>query len=189
MTGLFSLEGVNESAASFDPDKFLWVNQQWLQRASTERISDALAPFMAARGFDLSAGPPLAEIVEVQRGRASTLVEMAEKSAFIFTAPERYATKAAKQHFKPGVSAVLETLDRDLSGLDEWSMDATQAAVEATAERLELKMGKVAQPLRVAVTGNSASPGIGQTLYLLGREETLQRVQRALDYVNKQATA
>jgi glutamyl-tRNA synthetase len=60
--------------------------------------------------------------------------------------------------------------------------------VETTAERLKLKMGKVAQPLRVAVTGDSASPGIGQTLYLLGREETLQRVQRALDYVNKQAT-
>ncbi len=112
---------------------------------------------------------------------------MAEKSAFIFTAPERYATKAAKQHFKPGVSAVLETLDRDLSSLDEWSMDTTQAAVEATAERLKLKLGKVAQPLRVAVTGDSASPGIGQTLYLLGREETLQRVQRALDYVNRQA--
>ena len=188
MTELFSLESVNESAASFDPDKFLWVNQQWLQRASTERISDALAPFMVARGFDLSAGPPLAEIVEVQRERASTLEEMAEKSTFIFTAPERYATKAAKQHFKPGVSTVLETLDRDLSSLDEWSQDATQAAVEATAERLKLKLGKVAQPLRVAVTGDSASPGIGQTLYLLGREETLQRVQRALDYVNKQAT-
>ena len=188
MTELFSLKSVNESAASFDPDKFLWVNQQWLQRASTERISDALAPFMTARGFDLNAGPRLAEIVEVQRERASTLKEMAEKSAFIFTAPERYATKAAKQHFKPGVSTVLEALDRDLSSLDEWSMDTTQAAVEATAERLKLKLGKVAQPLRVAVTGDSASPGIGQTLYLLGREETLQRVQRALDYVNKQAT-
>jgi glutamyl-tRNA synthetase len=189
MTGLFNFEGVNESAASFDPDKFLWVNEQWLKRASTERLSDALTPFMVAQGFDLSAGPPLGEIVEVQRDRASTLVEMVEKSAFIYIAPEQYAAKAAKQHFKPGVSAVLETLDRDLGSLDEWSVDATQAAVEATAERLDLKMGKVAQPLRVAVTGDSASPGIGQTLYLLGREETLQRVQRALDYVNKQATA
>ncbi len=189
MTELFSLAGVNESAASFDSDKFLWVNEQWLKRASTERLSDALTPFMVARGFDLSAGPPLEEIVEVQRDRASTLEEMAEKSAFIFTAPEQYVAKAAKQHFKPGVSAVLETLDRDLGNLDEWSVDATQAVVEATAERLDLKMGKVAQPLRVAVTGDAASPGIGQTLYLLGREETLERVQRALDYVNKQATA
>ncbi len=188
MTEFFSLTSVNDSAATFDPDKFLWVTQQWLQRASSERISEALTPFMAARGFDVSAGPPLAEIVEVQRDRASTLEEMAEKSAFIFTAPESYAAKAVRQHFKSGVAAVLEALESDLSRLDEWSMDSTQAAVAATAERLELKLGKVAQPLRVAVTGDSASPGIGQTLYLLGREETLQRVRRALDYVNRQAT-
>ncbi len=187
MTELFSLDSVNESAASFDPDKFLWVNQQWLHRAAAERLSEALAPFMVARGFDLSAGPPLAKIVEVQRDRASTLEEMADKSAFIFAAPKCYAAKAVRQHFRPGVAAVLETLERELGSLNEWSMDSTQAVVEATAERLNLNMGKVAQPLRVAVTGDSASPGIGQTLDLLGREETLQRVQRALDYVNQQA--
>jgi len=183
MTRLFSLDGVNDSAASFDPDKFLWVNQQWLKRAPTATVADSVQPFLEARHFDLTAGPPIADIVEVQRDRARTLDEMAEKSTFIYSEPKTYAPKAVKKHFKPGVSGVLESLDGELDSLTEWNVTSTQAAVELVAEKLELNMGKVAQPLRVAVTGDSASPGIGQTLALLGREKTLSRIRRALDYV------
>jgi glutamyl-tRNA synthetase len=183
LTQLFSLDGVNDSAASFDPDKFLWVNQQWLKQAPADTVAHSLRPFLEARDFDLSSGPALVDIVEVQRDRARTLEEMAEKSAFIYTTPEIYAPKAVKKHFKTGVSDVLESLDNDLSSLTEWNVTSTQDAVETVAEKLELKLGKVAQPLRVAVTGDSASPGIGQTLELLGSEKTLSRIRRALDYV------
>jgi glutamyl-tRNA synthetase len=189
MTQLFGLDGVNDSAASFDPDKFLWVNQQWLKQASTETVANSVQPFLEARHFDLTAGPPIADIVEVQRDRARTLEEMAEKSTFIYSEPETYAPKAVKKHFKPGVSGVLESLDGELGSLTEWNVTSTQAAVELVAEKLELNMGKVAQPLRVAVTGDSASPGIGQTLALLGREKTLSRIRRALDYVRTDTSA
>ena len=70
MIQLFSLDGVNESAASFDPAKFLWVNEQWLKQAPKESIASSLRPFLEARDYDLTAGPPLEEIVEVQRDRA-----------------------------------------------------------------------------------------------------------------------
>jgi len=188
MIELFDLDNVNESAASFDPDKFLWVNQQWLKQAPVETVSRSVRPFLEARDFDLAAGPAIADIVEVQRDRARTLEEMAEKSTFIYSEPEPYAPKAVKKHFKPGVSSVLESLDSELSSLTDWNVMSTQAAVEMVAENLELKLGRVAQPLRVAVTGDSASPGIGQTLNLLGREKTLARIRRALDFVKEDST-
>ena len=177
---LFDLEHVNESAASFDPEKSMWVNEQWIKRSSAEYLGASVEPFLT--GVDPSKGPPLVEIVEVQRDRARTLLEMADKSRFIYEEPEEYAPKAAKQHLRPVALPVLQSLQDELSGLTEWTIESTQAVVEAVAERLELKMGKVAQPLRVALTGDSASPGIGQTL--VGRDKSLRRIDRAIQYVS-----
>ena len=186
MIRAFSLEQVNESAASFDPDKFLWVNEQWLRRAPTQRLAPLLATFLEGAGVEgvgLTGTPPLEEIVDVQRHRAKTLVEMAEKSLFIYRAVERYAPRAAKQHLRGVALPVLKRLHERLGELGEWTVESTQATVESVAGELELKMGKVAQPLRVAVTGEAASPGIGQTLALIGREKTLRRLARAVEFV------
>lgn len=181
----FSLEGVNDSAASFDSDKCLWVNQHWLKHASPELVSDAVKPFLEALSFDIDNGPSLNDLVEVQRERARTLVELAEKSRFVYEEPETYEPKAVKKHFRDGVSTVLEALSDKLGSVEHWDNDSTQNVVEGVAEELELKLGAVAQPLRVAVTGTAASPGIGQTLVLLGREKTLRRLLRANDYVSR----
>lgn len=186
MVRAFSLEQVNESAASFDPAKFLWVNEQWIRRAPTHRLAPLLATYLegaGVKGVGLAGTPPLEEIVDVQRHRAKTLVEMAEKSLFIYRAVEAYAPKAAKQHLRGVALPVLKRLHQRLGELGEWTMESTQAAVESVAGELELKMGKVAQPLRVAVTGEAASPGIGQTLALIGREKTLRRLARAVEFV------
>ncbi len=186
MIGAFSLEQVNESAAAFDPDKFLWVNEQWIRRTPSARISPLLATFLEGDGVedaDLNTGPPLEEIVEVQRHRARTLTEMAEKSRFVYNEPDTYAPKAAKQHLRGVALPVLRRLHQCLGELGEWSVETTQAAVESVADELTLKMGKVAQPLRVAVTGESASPGIGQTLALIGQEKTLRRLAKAVEFV------
>ena len=186
MIGAFSLEQVNESAAAFDPDKFLWVNEQWLKRVPSERLAPLLATFLEVAGVedaDLNAGPPLQEIVEVQCHRARTLVEMAEKSRFVYEEPDAYAPKAAKQHLRGVALPVLRRLQHCLGELGEWTVETTQAAVGSVADELNLKMGKVAQPLRVAVTGEAASPGIGQTLALIGREKTLRRLAKAVEFV------
>ena len=184
MIGAFDLEQVNESAASFDPDKLLWVNAQWLKRAPAGRLAQALTPFLLAAGVEPGGGPPLAELVEIQRDRAPTLLEMADKSLFVYRAPQTYAPKAAKQHLRPGSLAALEQLRAALGRVRGWTVESTQEAVEAVAEQLDLRMGRVAQPLRVAVTGDSASPGIGQTLFLLGREQTLLRLEKAIEFVS-----
>ena len=181
MVRTFSLDQVNDSAASFDPDKLLWVNEQWLRRIPSASLAPMLARFF--EGVDLQSGPPLEEIVEVQRHRASTLAEMAEKSSFIYSMPDTYAPKAARQHLRGAALPALQRLSEELGALAEWTVGSTQSAVEAVAAQLQLKMGKVAQPVRVAVTGDSASPGIGQTLALIGRAGTLRRLDRAIEYV------
>ena len=180
---LFDLEQVNESAAAFDPEKSMWVNEQWLKRESAGRLSEALKPFLQADGVDLSQGPPLDVLVEIQRDRSRTLLEMADKSLFVYNEPEEYAPRAAKKHLGNESLLVLQSLGTELGALAAWTIESTQAVVEAVAQRLELKMGKVAQPLRVALTGDSASPGIGQTLVLIGRDNALRRIDRAIKYV------
>lgn len=183
MQELFDLEHVHSAAGSFDEDKFQWVNEQWLQLASTEYLAACLKPFLRELELDLTLGPPLEQIVKVQRERVHDLKEMAKKSIFIYREPEHYEPKAARQYLKPDAQDILQSIGSELADLGKWTEESTQMAVEGVAKKLEVKMGKVAQPLRVAVTGNAASPGIGQTLMLVGREKTLQRVRRAVEYI------
>lgn len=183
MIDAFSLEQVNDSAASFDPDKFLWVNEQWLRRLPGARLAPLLATFLG--DADVAGGPPLEDVVEVQRQRAGTLLEMAGKSRFIYNEPQTYAPKAARRHLRDTALPVLARLQADLGELDTWTVETTQAVVEAVAADLGLGMGKVAQPLRVAVTGDATSPGIGQTLALVGRAQTLRRLARAVQFVER----
>ena len=180
---IFDLDHVNEAAASFDTDKLTWVNQQWIKRLSTERLVLELKRFLSVDGIETKDLMLLEKLVEIQRDRAQTFVEMVDKSRFVYQEPKQYAVKAAKKHMGHNALPVLESLMAMLGNLDEWTTDSTQFAVEEVAKQLDLKMGKVAQPLRVAITGDSASPGIGQTLLLLGQEKTLVRIKTAVQYV------
>ena len=180
---IFDLDHVNEAAASFDTDKLTWVNQQWIKRLSTERLALELKRFLSIDGIESKDLMLLEKLVEIQRDRSQTFIEMVEKSRFVYQEPKQYAVKAAKKHMGHNALPVLESLMAMLGNLDEWTTDSTQFAVEEVAKQLDLKMGKVAQPLRVAITGDSASPGIGQTLLLLGQEKTLIRIKTAVQYV------
>ena len=185
----FDLAHVNRAPAGFDPEKALWVNQQWLASVPTERLMEALKPYLEDRGYDVQLGPELAHVAEIQRHRAESLIEMAQKSGFVYEEPREYAPKAAKQHLRPVSLPVLEALSTRLDELAEWTVQSTQDAVSDVAGGLDLKLGKVAQPLRVALTGDSASPGIGETLFLVGKDRTLARLSRARDYVRARAEA
>ena len=188
MKEVFNLEHVHSAAGSFDEKKCQWVNEQWLKLASTDYLATSLTPFLQELELNPTLGPPLEQVIKIQRERVSNLREMATKSIFIYREPESYEPKAAMKYLKPEVRNILQSVAKELVGLDEWTEDSTQIAVGAVAEKLAVKMGAVAQPLRVAVTGSDASPGIGQTLALLGREKTLTRIRRAIEYVSVQSS-
>ena len=188
MIELFELEQVNKSASTFNPDKLLWINQQYIMADDPARIAHLLSPHMGDLGIDPATGPDLVSVVRAQQERAATLVEMAEISAFFYRDFEDYDPVAAKKHLRPVAEEPLRRLREALAELDDWSAEAIERIIQAVAGELELKLGKVGMPLRVAVAGRAASPGNGITLALLGRETTLRRVDRALDFIRQRAT-
>ncbi|HEU0224007.1 MAG TPA: glutamate--tRNA ligase [Steroidobacteraceae bacterium] len=187
MTALFDIKDVNKSASAINPDKLAWINQQHLMKLPPSRIAQELRWQLERLGVDVSKGPALEPIIEAQRERSKTLKEMAAASRFFFAAPEAYDEKAARKNLNAETKPLLEQARRTLSELAEWTAPAIHAAIQALAETTGAGLGKIAQPLRVAVSGGGVSPPIDQTLAILGREATLARVDRAIDWAARGA--
>ncbi len=186
---LFDVSGVHSSAASFDPAKLLWLNQHYLKTSDPRHVAHHLSYHLGKRGIDPSQGPDIVAVVEAQRERAKTLSEMAEASEFFFREPAGFDPKDAKAHLTKESEAVLRDLRARLAALPLWTREAVHEAVVGLAAAHGLKLGKVAQPLRVAVAGRAVSPPIDVTLALLGREQTLRRLDRALAHIAQPSAA
>jgi glutamyl-tRNA synthetase len=185
MVELFDIGDVNRAASAFNTEKLLWINQHYIKSADPARIARLLSPHMGDLGIDPADGPDLVEVVREQQERAKTLVEMAEISAFFYRDYEEFDDKAAKKNLNAAAREPLEQVRDKLASLDDWEAGKLHQLVIDVAELLDLKLGKVAQPLRVAVVGRAASPGIDVTLQLVGREACLRRIDKALVYINK----
>ena len=183
MVELFDIGEVNKSSSSFNTEKLLWLNQQYIKNDNPERIARLLSPHMGNLGIDPADGPDLVEVATAQQERARTLVEMAEISAFFYRDFDDFDEKAARKHLRPVARAPLEVLRDRLAQMTDWQPEPLHELVKSVAETLELNLGKVAQPLRVAVVGRAASPGIDVTLYLVGKDACLRRIDKALEYI------
>lgn len=179
----FRIEQVQKGAGAFNPSKLIWINHQHLQTMDPAQVLRHWQWHLDQAGIDLSQGPNPIAVIESQRERCKTLVEMTEKSRFFYEAPTAYADKAVKKWFKGEAQAVLTDLLEGFKALPEWTGAAAHAVVHGVAERRELGLGKVAQPIRVAVSGDAVSPPIDETLELLGREQTETRIARAIEFL------
>ncbi|MCP4286035.1 MAG: glutamate--tRNA ligase [Gammaproteobacteria bacterium] len=185
MIQLFDIEDVNKAPSTFNHEKLLWLNQHYIKESDPLHIAHLLSPHLGRLGIDPSEGPALVEVVRAQQERAKTLVEMAEISAFIYQDFESFDEGAAKKHLRPVARQPLEAMKSALMEQSDWTREALQQTVQEISEQLALKMGKVAQPLRVAVVGRAASPGIDETLYLVGKAACIRRIDMALAYISK----
>ncbi|MEY4718377.1 MAG: hypothetical protein RL563_995 [Pseudomonadota bacterium] len=183
MIQLFELEKVNVSASTFNTEKLLWLNHQYIMTSEPARVAHHLSWHMGERGIDPSTGPSLVEVVKAQRERCKTLVDMADQSLYFYRDFTEYDEKAVKKNFKPGVDEILQHLWSHFDAVSNWEAAALHQVVLDSAEQLEMNLGKVAQPLRVAVCGSGVSPAIDVTLMLLGKDKTLDRVARAIEYI------
>jgi len=176
----FDIADINHSASSMNPSKLDWLNQHYMKTLPAAHVARHLAWHLGALGIDpaADAGPDIEAVIAAQAERSKTLVEMAENSRFFYREPEGYDEKAANKNLK-GAKAVLDALHEAFAALEHWQAEAIHEALVGVAEAHELKMGKVAQPLRVAVSGGPVSPPIDITCELLGRETTLARLQKA----------
>ncbi|RMD80617.1 MAG: glutamate--tRNA ligase [Gammaproteobacteria bacterium] len=183
MIELFELEAVHKAPSTINPSKLLWLNQHYLKSLDPLHVAHHLSWHMGQVGLDPAQGPPLHEVVLAQRERTKTLREMAEASRYFYEEPAGYEEKAAAKHLRPEVAPAMRALRERLAGLEPWTDEAVHEAVVATAEAHGLKLGKLAQPVRVAVTGGTVSPPINVTLRLLGRERALARLDRAVAFL------
>lgn len=187
MVSLFRLENVNRAPSTFNTEKLLWLNQQYIKSVPVARLLEALVWHLDAAGIDTREGPALGDLLAELRERANTLKALAESCRMFYQDFDSYAEGAAKKHLKVAAGEALEKVKAKLAALDEWQAESIQAAVHNTAEELEVGMGKVGMPLRVAVSGNGQSPSIDFTLAMLGRERTLARIDQALAYIAERA--
>ncbi|MBF0340120.1 MAG: glutamate--tRNA ligase [Magnetococcales bacterium] len=176
---LFDVSQLGRSAAIFDRAKLLWINGHHIRAATPEQLLPELAMQLARLGID---PPPsteeLAPILPEFQARAATMVEMAQKCRFLFIdSVLPYEEKAARKHLTPGVQAPLSALATALDALPEWLTPAIEGAFQANLAAHNLTMGQLAQPVRVALTGSGASPGIFETMVMLGKQKTVQRIQ------------
>jgi len=180
MIAKFDFDHVSASAARFDMEKAWWVNHQYLKAVDAAVVVPEFQWHLARIGVDTANGPSLIPIIEQQRERCRSLVEMAEKSKFFFADLDGYNEKDAAKHFNADSLALLAELRSQLEALTEWTAPALHAAVNGFAEGKGLGLGKIAQPIRVAVCGMAVSPPIDQTLFLVGRERVLARLGAAV---------
>ena len=187
MIARFDLADVNRAPAAFDYDKLGWLNQHYLRQVDPERLGGLLAEQLERMGIDVSGAVAPSVIAEIQRDRTRTIAEMAGKSRFAFEDYGDFDAGAAKKHLRPAALEPLEAVREKLCAIAGWEPALLHAAVIECAEALSLNLGKVAQPLRVALTGTAASPAIELTLQMVGREAALSRIDRAIAYVRDRA--
>ena len=174
---LFKVEDVSRAPSTFNPEKLLWVNQEKIKALSPQELLEASQWHFAQAGLTVEANDYSHNAIALIQERCKTLLDVVEQSRWFFSAVSEYNAAAVKKWIKPGSDELLGSLISKLESLSEWTTDAIQASVQAVVDENQVGFAKVAQPVRIAVTGATMSPSIDQTLSQLGRDESLARLQ------------
>ncbi len=184
---LFTLEGVGKSPAVFNPDKLLWLNHHYIKTYPVDKLAGLLKEFLVKEKIvdDISAIDDywLKEVVLAFRERSRTLKEMAHSCAFLFKEPTEYDPKGVKKFFKKEVAEYLDAIAFELENLREFTPSSIEEAFKRVLDRFGIKLKAVAQPVRLAITGKTVSPGLHEILYLVGKEESVKRIKKAADFI------
>jgi len=183
MVKFFTLDTVNSSPSTFNLEKLLWINQQHIQTTGIDNLVKNLTPFMTALNFDVSDTTKLKQVADLLRERAKTLVEMANSAQCFYQDFTEFEAKAAKKHLRPVAEEALRLIQEKFNQLDSWSTENIHAQIQATADELDVGMGKVGMPLRVAITGGGQSPSIDATAELIGKDKCIARISMALEAI------
>ena len=179
----FNLEHIGRSAGVFDPEKLLALNADHIQAASNETLAEKLLPFLSEKGIDAANDKYLQGVIETLKNRSKTFVEMADAAEFYFVDQVVYEEKAAKKFLKPNILGPLKEITAELAQTDSFDQQALEPIFQQVMDKHELKLGKIAQPMRVALTGKTVSPGIFEMIEVLGKEAVVARLKKAIEYI------
>ncbi len=179
----FDMNKIHRSPASLDHKKFQWINHQHMMKLSPAKAIKMAEPFFKERGIEVDDSQRSQQIFEAQQSRSHTLLEFVEKSIYFFSDVKEYDEKAAAKHLTLKSRPLLAELRQSLEGLSDWKSMAIHAIITEIVQVREIGFGAIAQPVRVALTGSTVSPGIDVTIELIGREMVLQRLDSAMEWI------
>ena len=180
LLALFKIEDVSRSPSTFNPEKLLWVNQEKIKALTPAELLRKSAWHFEQAGVTAPEGPHSEAVVALIQERCKTLKDVVQQTRFFFSDVLVYEEAAMKKWLKVGSVGLLTSLLAKLEALADWSSENIQASVQSVVDENDVGFAKVAQPIRIAVTGGTMSPSIDQTLELLGREVSLTRLKAAL---------
>lgn len=180
----FTLDNVGKSAGVFNPEKFLWVNFHYLKSRPLSQLADEVIPFIKAKGYPVPQDKIwLEKMIATLRERSKTLVELVDQAHVFLAEDIRIDENAAAKFLTPEISAALRALIQKLAVIEDFNGEAIERAFTSVLEELGLSLAALAQPVRVALTGSTVSPGIHEVISVLGKQRTLQRLQSALERI------
>ncbi|MBX2867085.1 MAG: glutamate--tRNA ligase [Acidiferrobacterales bacterium] len=185
MIDLFDIADINKSAASFDMDKLLWVNQHYIKQADGERLGNELAKRLHQRGIGLCDGPKVSDVIELFRDRCTTLEDMADQVLYLYQEIENFDDSAVTKHLNLDSLNLLDSFSNNLTHLDEWTAPQINECIKKTVADAGVKFPHLALPLRVAISGSAATPSIDQVVMMVGKERTISRIQNARILIEK----
>ena len=176
----FRIDDVNRSASTFNPEKLLWLNHEYMMALSPEELAEKAAWHFEQTGIDLHTHDNVLAVMNLVRERCKTLTDLVDQASFFFQDVKEYDEKALGKHIGPDTPGIIASLTDRLEALETWSPELVHGAIQAVVDHWGVGFGQVAQPVRIAVAGSAASPSIDQTLSVLGRDTSLARLHRVL---------
>jgi glutamyl-tRNA synthetase len=179
----FSLENIGRSASIFDPEKLLALNADHIKATQPEALVQPLAPFLKTLGHNIQPGSFIERVIKTLNIRSKTLKDMADDALFYFAEDTFYDEKAAEKFLKPAALEPIQLLIEELGTLDQFDEANVENAFKRVMEKTGLKLGKIAQPVRVALTGKTTSPGIFEIIEIIGKEKVISRLNKAIRFI------
>ncbi len=186
LVSLFTLDSVGKSPAVFNPEKLLWLNQHYIKEYPDTRLAETMKPFWKKRGVDVSDQDFIRHVVADLKTRSKTLVEMADSGSFYFQDQMTYDPEAAGKFLSAHAKDHLTAIAVRLPSIEDYTKTGVENFLRSFAEEQGVKLKVIAQPLRVALTGKTVSPGIDEVMITLGKERVINRIHQALHYISNQ---
>jgi glutamyl-tRNA synthetase len=184
MINLFSLNAISKSASAFNTDKLNWLNNHYIKTSEPEYVAKHLQWHLDEQKLNTENGPAITEVIKLVGERCNTLVELAEQIRYFYEDFSEFEAGAAKKHLRGVAKQPLEVALAKAEALEEWTtVNIKDQMIAAVCEELEIGMGKIGMPLRVAVTGGGQSPSVDAVMELVGKERVIARIKMALEFI------
>ncbi|OOF03408.1 glutamate--tRNA ligase [Salinivibrio sp. MA607] len=187
MIEFFSLGAISKSASAFNTEKLHWLNNHYIKHGDPDEVAKHLQWHLDQQQIDASQGPALTDVIGLVGERCNTLVELAAQSRYFYQDFDEIDATAAKKHLRPVALEPLQVAKGKIEALDDWTVDALKAVIADTCAELDVGMGKVGMPLRVAVTGGGQSPSVDAVMHLIGKDRVVARIDQAIKLVEARA--